>query len=262
MTSPCDAGHFGPRLVVHLQESYGAKVYYNTMVPIERGPHAGRLMKYGVVSTCALRADLRHWHWVYLAGRMHKPVCFLAGAEHAGFRDDIAMNVRAGLHAALLMLPGRFEEQALYEKIASLSYAGDIRMGVGEHPSKVRNMVAPNIEQFRRWYSRPLASLCRGGLVQQGTLGATLEQDTACESRRFLAERLPSTLQASLAQQHTPSSPSPSAVNMAMRAIVYRSSATQTVKGVVTGGLVRSAAYAFRKISRAQRDFRQGSHPK
>ena len=25
-------GRFGPRLVVHLQEAYGAKVYYNTMV--------------------------------------------------------------------------------------------------------------------------------------------------------------------------------------------------------------------------------------
>ena len=31
------AGGLGPRFVVHLQEAYGAKVYYNTMVNFARG---------------------------------------------------------------------------------------------------------------------------------------------------------------------------------------------------------------------------------
>ena len=66
-------------------------------------------------------------------------------------------------------------------------------MGVGEHPSKIRNMVAPNIEHFRRLYSRPLASLRRDGLVHQESEGATFQQDITHESRRLLAERLPST---------------------------------------------------------------------
>jgi translocator assembly and maintenance protein 41 len=74
-------------------------------------------MKYGVVGTRDLRADLRQWHWVYLAGRMHKPVCFLAGSDE--LRDDVAVNVRAGLDTALLMLPAQFEEQTLYEARAS-----------------------------------------------------------------------------------------------------------------------------------------------
>ena len=67
------------------------------------------------------------------------------------------------------------------------------RMGVGEHPSKIRNMVAPNIEHFRRLYSRPLASLRRDGLVRQESEGATFQQDITPESRRLLAERPPST---------------------------------------------------------------------
>ena len=78
-------------------------------------------MKYGIVSTDALRADLRHWHWVYLAGRMHKPVCVLTGIDHAGINGDVAANVRAALDAALLMLPGQFEEQMLYEVTAHSS---------------------------------------------------------------------------------------------------------------------------------------------
>ena len=126
-------------------------------------------------------------------------------------------------------------------------------MGVGEHPSKIRNMVAPNIEHFRRLYSRPLASLRRDGLVHQESEGATFQQDITHESRRLLAERLPSTLRAAL-----PASPSAAAVNVALRAIVHRSSARQTVKGVITGGVLRSTVYAYRKISRAQKTFMRG----
>ena len=47
-------------------EDYGAALYYNTAVPVPGQP--GRAMKYGVISTHALRQDLLDWTWFYAAG--------------------------------------------------------------------------------------------------------------------------------------------------------------------------------------------------
>jgi mitochondrial translocator assembly and maintenance protein 41 len=41
-------------------------------------------------------------------------------------------NWRHALHAALLLLPGRFTDRDLFTAIAGLSYAGDIRMKLGK----------------------------------------------------------------------------------------------------------------------------------
>lgn len=50
-------------------EDYGAAMYYNTAVPLPDGFQKGRLMKYGVISTTALRQDLLDWTWLYAAGK-------------------------------------------------------------------------------------------------------------------------------------------------------------------------------------------------
>ncbi len=47
-------------------EDYGAALYYNMGVPVPGQP--GRAMKYGVMSTHALRRDLVDWAWMYAAG--------------------------------------------------------------------------------------------------------------------------------------------------------------------------------------------------
>jgi hypothetical protein len=47
-------------------EDCGAALYYNTAVPVPGQP--GRAMKYGVISTHALRQDLLDWTWIYAAG--------------------------------------------------------------------------------------------------------------------------------------------------------------------------------------------------
>jgi translocator assembly and maintenance protein 41 len=48
-------------------EDYGAAIYYNTAIPVPGQP--GRVMKYGVISTHALRQDLLDWRWMYAAGK-------------------------------------------------------------------------------------------------------------------------------------------------------------------------------------------------
>ena len=107
------------------------QMYYNTMVPIAGGPHAGRLMKYGVISVSDLIQDLQDWTWLYAAGRMHKPVRIIQHCkQHVPLYSATVANLDSALRASLLQLPESFSAEALYLKIAGLSYAGMCVCGV------------------------------------------------------------------------------------------------------------------------------------
>ena len=79
---------------------------------------------------------------MYAAGRLHKPVKVLATNPLL----DIAVrrNRESALRASLLLLPRRFTLDKLCATVCGLSYAGDWRMVLGEHPDKVMNIVRKN----------------------------------------------------------------------------------------------------------------------
>ncbi|XP_058800413.1 phosphatidate cytidylyltransferase, mitochondrial-like [Phymastichus coffea] len=60
----------GHKAVSKVQEHWGAKIYYNTLITTTEG----RNIKYGVISEISLVEDLLDWNVLYLAGRLHKPV--------------------------------------------------------------------------------------------------------------------------------------------------------------------------------------------
>jgi len=62
------------------------------------------------------------------------------------------MNLGHAFNVALLMLPERFKEVDLYSTISGISYSGDLRMGIGEHPRKVQNIVSGSFSHFRETY--------------------------------------------------------------------------------------------------------------
>src|SRR5688572_9877207 len=98
-------------------------------------------MKYGVISTQRFEQDLLQWDSLYIAGRLHKPVLRLrtATADASDRHCEILLhrNLLSALRTSLLLLPETFTEFELFSMISSLSYDGDIRMGVGENPMKV-----------------------------------------------------------------------------------------------------------------------------
>lgn len=110
-------------------------------------------IKYGVTSIDTLCSDLLSWRTLYLAGRMHKPLRIIK--DDARVRLTQQVNLTSALRTALLLLPERFSERELFERIAGLSFAGDPRMLLpAENRNKVKNIVRKQLEQFRELYRR------------------------------------------------------------------------------------------------------------
>ncbi|KAI2624409.1 mitochondrial matrix Mmp37 [Hypoxylon sp. NC1633] len=146
-------GSFGSAAVSHVQDKWGAGVYFNPYVTVD-----GIMIKYGVVNIDTLCKDLSEWDTLYLAGRLHKPVKILRDDPRVRLANQI--NLLSALRTALLLLPPTFTEHELYSMIAGISYLGDPRMAFPtENPKKVSNIVNHNMLNFRRLYAPLIESL-------------------------------------------------------------------------------------------------------
>ncbi|KAJ3557922.1 hypothetical protein NPX13_g9827 [Xylaria arbuscula] len=146
-------GALGSGAVSHVQDKWGAGVYFNPYVTVE-----GIQIKYGVVNLDTLCRDLSEWDTLYLAGRLHKPVKILRDDPRVRLANQI--NLLSALRTASLLLPPSFTEQELYATIAGISYLGDPRMALPtENPKKVSNIVSHNMVNFRRLYAPLIESL-------------------------------------------------------------------------------------------------------
>lgn len=253
----------GPRQVVHLQDKYGAHVYYNTLVPCE-----GRTIKYGVISTKNLIDDLIHWKTMYISGRLHKPVKVLKQNSDSRLEAALLSNLKSAINCAFLMLPESFNEEELYLAITRLSYAGDFRMTVGEDRSKVENIVKPNVEHFRRLYARLLHE--NPHVVFKQTQGK-LELDKSMESQFLQLMSLPRTLQQQVTLLVDPPgrnrdveevllqvAQNPDCGSLVLQGIVQivkSSSLSQSIKGIATAGLLKSIKYSATKLGKMLKGF-------
>ncbi|KAK6355419.1 Mitochondrial translocator assembly and maintenance protein 41 [Orbilia brochopaga] len=163
-------GRLGSGVVARVQDDFGAGVYFNTYVELN-----GMMVKYGVVSLDTFCRDLADWETLYLAGRMHKPVKILR--DDARVRLANQANLLSALRVALLLLPEQFTEEQLYHTIAGISYMGDPRMNLrAENPHKVANIVANQLQNFRRLYFPLVDTL--PNLVFKGDPAGTPPRDT------------------------------------------------------------------------------------
>ncbi len=260
-----NAGHYsilgklGAKRIAFIQEHFGARVYFNTLVPC-----AGRLIKYGVISTSSLINDLLDWETLYISGRLHKPVLLLHSENgNHSLQQALATNLSSAVHVALLLLDETFTEEELFHVITSLSYSGDFRMTVGEDKDKVSNIVRPNIDFFRELYE-PV-------LVAQDHLHWKREEgrfeQSLCSTAQFHhLNLLPKMVQVSLVNYRNSDGRNRdteevlhsfaydtecrTVMKRCISGIVKQSSLTQSVKGIFTAGLTKSLKYSSSKIKK------------
>ncbi|XP_053680283.1 phosphatidate cytidylyltransferase, mitochondrial [Anopheles nili] len=251
----------GGGVIAKYQESFGAHVYFNTLVQI---PEEDVIIKYGVVSTKDLLQDLTEWRSLYLAGRLHKPVEIIRNASSSKIQNAIDENLRSAVRTALLLLPEKFTEFELYRAISKLSYSGDFRMIFGENKNKVNNIVRPQIENFRNLYSATFDDLrhclqlpvsgsdnqiCTQDLTEATILAhlnalpkwpirLIVERQTSGRYRQDTEDILIGVSRSSNYQ---------GIVASCLRSIVWSSSVWQSIKNIPTAGIAKSVRYSWAK---------------
>ncbi|EMD39857.1 hypothetical protein CERSUDRAFT_150598 [Gelatoporia subvermispora B] len=234
-------------------------VWFNAFVPMK-----GATIKYGVTTIDNLCSDLLNWNSLYLAGRMHKPLRIIK--DDARVRLTQQVNLTSAVRAALLTLPAHFDERMLFERVARMSYAGDVRMALpAENRGKVANIVSAQREQFRELYHR-LAVALPG--VHWPVYTDQIQQDDAPTARAALLRKLPQHLRQRVTDRYAsaPGMPPreadegafwtkvaadrelPNIIEHEIANIVRGPSAVQTLKGVVSAGPVKSARYSAQKV--------------
>ena len=160
----------GPAAIATAQATYPG-VYYNVTSEL----------KYGVVATADLHRDLDAWTSLYVAGRLQKPVVWVA--SDAALSAAVTRNLRAALGAALLSFrPGHFfDERELFAAIANLSYGGDVRFALrAEDPRKVRNIVEGGLGRFRTLYGPHVQVAIAAGALVRGDFGLMVRDAAWC----------------------------------------------------------------------------------
>jgi translocator assembly and maintenance protein 41 len=251
----------GHNAVARFQEKWGTEVYFNAFVPIE---DVGVTIKYGVISRSALVTDLLDWKYLYLAGRLHKPVQVVRKSGDSELRSALQLNLHSAVHTALLMLPENFTEHELYITISNLSYAGDFRMVFGEDKKKVHKIVEPQIEVFRALYSPVINSL--PNFLEVSKESGLCLQDVSPVARIHHLNQLPRAPQRAIVRLwNRDSGKLHQDTEDALRAIAYdpdcglllfecikhivwSSSIRQSLKGILTAGVLKSLRYSGRKI--------------
>lgn len=250
---------FGSGAVSRVQDNFGARVYYNPYVKI-----TGKNIKYGVVSVDNLCKDLLDWETLYLAGRMHKPIKILR--DDARIRLANQVNLVSALRTALLLLPQSFTEEELYTTIAGLSYTGDFRMTFGENPNKVRNIVQSQLFNFNRLYSGLISSF--GNVNYTGV--QRLEQDANPKVRGNAVSKLPRRLHSKVMEHYrvkfsdiedktdlcnriAEEEDLPKVIRAGLGEIIRKPAMTQSLKGILSAGPLRSFQYANEKIAKMKK---------
>lgn len=229
----------GPDWITSVQRLPGG-LYYNTLVEMKGSQGRRRLMKYGVVERADLITDLQEWKFLYLAGRLQKPVFFnraLAG-DMGELGAAYEKNLASAIRASLILLPSNFNAKDLFITAAGLSYGGDIRMLFGENPDKVRNIVLPNLDRFEKLYESALGSFENVCFVRTGE---NFVQDDSPAQQLIHRTALP------LAVSGVSNADS---LRRNLRKVVRYSSLCQSSKGLVTAGVLKSGRYTGAKIAK------------
>nr|XP_043637120.1 phosphatidate cytidylyltransferase, mitochondrial isoform X3 [Erigeron canadensis] len=224
------------------------------------------MYKYGVVRTDDLAQDMLNWDRFYLSGRLQKPVRIIV--DNLDIKNTNLVNLRAASSAALLLLPSKFTERELYEKICSLSYMGDLRMLFAEDKNKVKKIVDGQFELFRNMYKPLIDEYASKQLLRLSSCGdnnkTKITQDCSLSATSSIVSSLPLSIKSHMKvgladmtegqnSKITIGSREKAAACMqnVLKRRVMTSSARQAVAGFITAGAVHGIRYLGKKMQKA-----------
>ena len=199
--------------------------------------------KLGVVERRRFFDRLQNWNGsFYIPGRLQKPTKVLLADDSVRelFAEYQRRNLQAALASGLLLSPDlrSITDYNLFKAIVSLSYLGDIRMGIAENPRKIDNIVDRQMPLLRDMYQP---------FFDDVGLCATDSSRWICtKSDRDLWNMLPSPFRQKAVQSADPQL----ALISTLSNINRRESLHQAFVGVGTAGFSNSAKYLIRKISK------------
>ncbi len=164
-------------------------------------------------------------------------------------------------------MPESFTLQDLFTQITALSYTGDLRMVIGENKSKCVNIVTPQMSRFLDLYKPYLIKETFENFLacnfETGKLTQSLDQHTIYHHLNLLPKNLIQTIVRhrfkSLPHYYdmeeyifklTNRNDYRESVKEALESIVKYTSTTQSAKGLLTAGLLKSFQYSLRKLKK------------
>uniref|UniRef100_A0AC35TTX8 Phosphatidate cytidylyltransferase, mitochondrial n=1 Tax=Rhabditophanes sp. KR3021 TaxID=114890 RepID=A0AC35TTX8_9BILA len=246
--------HFGPNAITKFQTRMAARVFYNTQIT-----SMGRTIKYGVISTDNILQDLLDWSWLYVAGRMQKPVLNVLMPTEK-IKDAVRVNRVSALQFGLLMVGDTFTYEDLFKQIVSLSYNGDFRQIIGEDRDKVQKIVTGGMDRFIEIYNPlliedPRITVLSNKIEQDNTTPAIFHRINLLPSgvlnnvqelwkKKYKERKDVEETLFSLAHR----SDVDTIIQNSVSSIVAKSSRNQTVKNAFSAGVVKSFIYSSAKF--------------
>jgi translocator assembly and maintenance protein 41 len=224
--------YLGSDTIANIQRA-GAGVYYNTLVQINE-----QVLKYGVIGIKDFIDDLIRWKWLYISGRLHKPVLFLTDVEREPtLTEALKSNIVSAACCATLLMEDNvhFTPLEFFNQVAGLSYEGDFRMFVGEDKEKVSNIVRGSLLEFQDLYSSVLPEFVE---FLPDNLMMKKKNVTLESFESYIPEAVKQTIMQGMS------------LRSALSTIVRESSVQQSLKGVVTAGVSKSIVYSHQKLSK------------
>ncbi|MED6217597.1 hypothetical protein PIB30_019188 [Stylosanthes scabra] len=257
----------GGRLITNVADRVGVGVHFNPFVTWD-----GKMYKYGVVRMFDLINDVLQWEKFYLCGRLQKPVHIVV--DNLDINHCNAVNLRAALSAALLLLPSEFTEADLYAKVCSLSYMGDLRMLFAEDKNKVKKIVAGQFDLFHSMYQPFLEEYEAKKLLRlSSTVNHQIVVSQDCDTSivRSLVSTLPRSIRNGIGMKEKKLSGTGQTINgiaitsreqaaacleRILRRKVMVSSARQAISGLLAVGGVNATRYLAKKVNKAWKSWR------
>ena len=261
--------HFGGAHTITSINTLPAYLYYNTNVSM-LSDQPSQLVKYGVISTERVTDDLTRWTTLYTAGRMHKPVRILQSSP--SLTPPLTANLSSALTVACFLSPtAELSDVELYTLLTSLSYMGDVRMGIAEDPAKIVRIVTGSYLHFQHLYTDHIARCewLQPNTTNPSSSGGGLRsyRISAGEAdRRRMVDALPSHLYDTLSAAAVGSGSGgggggrwwegvgvgeqQARMRAGLASIVRTSSWQQSMKGVLTAGVRKGLWYGLRKVAK------------